>query len=366
MKIRCSLWSFVLFFLLLTPTGHAVDVTDRSFALIDGASLEDAVPDEAQELLDGVGVNQDLDFATGVKTLFQRAVESAGGYVKQSLAGGIQIFAVAALCVMTSGLTEKLQKAVGMAGTLAVTLLAVGDMESLLGLGRTTVMEIAAFGKVVMPVLAASAAASGAAVSSSAVYLVVMFVIDVILSLLADVMTPLIWAYIALLTASGVTGNEGLGKLAKALKSGVSLALKLVLGAFVGYLMASGVISGTADAMTVKSVKLAVSSAIPVAGSVIADAAEAVVAGAGIVRGVVGVFGILAILATAILPFLRLAIQYLVFRGSALLAAVTGAEGLDKILEGLGDAFALILAFAGTGAALLLIGIFVSAAGVAI
>ena len=66
MKIRYSLWSFVLFFLLLTPTGYAVDVTDRSFALIDGASLEDAVPDEAQELLDGVGVNQDLDFATGV------------------------------------------------------------------------------------------------------------------------------------------------------------------------------------------------------------------------------------------------------------------------------------------------------------
>ena len=130
--------------------------------------------------------------------------------------------------------------------------------------------------------------------------------------------------------------------------------------------MVGGVISGTTDAMTVKTVKLAMSSVIPVAGGVIADAAEAVVAGAGIVRSVTGIFGILSILAMAILPFLRLAIQYLTFRLSALLAAVAGADGLDKTLEGLGDAFSPVLALTGSSAALLLIGVFVSAAGVTV
>ncbi len=119
----------------------------------------------------------------------------------------------------------------------------------------------------------------------------------------------------------------------------MTCALKIILGLFIGYLMVGGVISGTTDAMTVKTVKLAMSSVIPVAGGVIADAAEAVVAGAGIVRSVTGIFGILSILAMVILPFLRLAIQYLTFRLSALLAAVAGADGLDKTLEGLGDAF---------------------------
>ncbi len=356
--------ALILWLLFLTPTAFATDIADRSFDIIDGKSVENAVPDEARELLDGAGINQDLDFTSCVRTLFNRAFGAIGEYFKQSLAGGLKLFAVAALCALASGLTDKIQRAVGIAGTLAATLVAAGDMGSLLGLGRTTLLEIAAFGKVLMPVLAAAATASGAVASTSVLYVAVMFAVDMLLSLIADIMTPLVWAYIVLLTAGGITGNEGLNKLAKTLKNGVSCALKIVLGLFVGYLMVGGVISGTTDAMTVKTVKLAMSSVIPVAGGVIADAAEAVVAGAGIVRSVAGVFGVLSILAIVILPFLRLAIQYVAFRLSALLSAVAGADGLEKVLEGLGEAFSLVLALTGSGAALLLIGVFVSAAGV--
>ncbi len=46
-----------------------------------------------------------------------------------------------------------------------------------------------------------------------------MFVIDMLITLIADIMTPLVWAYIALLAAGGVTGNDGLYKLAKTLKT---------------------------------------------------------------------------------------------------------------------------------------------------
>ena len=76
------------------------------------------------------------------------------------------------------------------------TLIAAGDMGSLLGLGRTTVTEISAFGKVLMPVLAAAATASGAVVSSGIVYIAVMFVIDMLITLIADIMTPLVLSLI--------------------------------------------------------------------------------------------------------------------------------------------------------------------------
>lgn len=364
MKKWYRLLSALALLLLLSPPAFAAEIPDRSFESVDGKSVENAVPEEARELLDGAGIRQDLDFTGCLKTLLSRACGRMGNYVKQSLSGGVKLFAAAVLCTLTAGLSERMKKMSGIAGTLALTLIAVGDMNTLLGLGRTTVTEIAAFGKVLMPVLAAAAAASGRIASSGAVCIAVMFAIDVIVCLIADVMAPLVWAYIALLTAGGVTENEGLFQLAKSLKNGVICALKLVLGLFVAYLIVGGVISGTADAMAVKTVKLAMSSAIPVAGSVIADAAEAVVAGAGIVRSVTGVFGILAVLAIAVLPFLRLSAQYLTFRISALLAAVAGAGALDKILNGLGDAFSLILALTGSCAALLLIGVFVSAAGV--
>jgi len=360
--IKICIFAAVL--LLFTPPAYATDVISRSFDQIDRRAVEDAVPDEARRLLGDTELDESLDFGESVRTLVRRAWDAMRDHLAEPLRGGAKLFAIAVLCALTAVVLEDMPDGVRIAGTLAVVLLVLGDVDSLLGLGRRTVEEIAVFGRVLMPVLAAAGVASGAVTSSGVVYTAVLFVIDILLTLIAEVMTPLVWAYIALLTAGGATGNSGLLKLAKTLKTAVSGILKIVLSLFVGYLMVGGVISGTTDAMAVKTVKLTLSSVIPVAGGVIADAAEAVVAGAGIVRSAAGVFGVLSVLAMVIVPFLRLALQALVYRAAALLAGVVGTAGLDPVLEGLGDAFSLTLGLTGTSAALLLIGIFAAAAGV--
>ena len=359
-KICC----LILLLLTLTGLARAEDLVDRSFSAVDGAAVENALPEEARDLLGDTGIARDFDFAGSLRALVLRAWDRVRGAVRNSLAGGVRLFAVSALFAAASAFTERLQRELRLAGVLAVTLTALGDVQTLLGLGRETVTSLSAFGRVLMPVLAASAAASGAVSYAGGVYTAVMFVIDVLISLLAELMLPLIWAYLALVTACSVTGNEGLGQLAKSLKNGITLALRITLGLFVCYLAASGLVSGTTDAMAVKTVKLALSTAIPAAGSVMADAAEAVVAGAGLVRTVTGSFGILGIIATALLPLLRLGLQYLLFRTAAILSAVAGAEGLSRQLEGMGNAFSLVLTLTGSGTALLLMGVFVAAAGV--
>ena len=346
--------------LCLTLTAAAAEWEE----LIDAEVIENALPGEARKLLSDTALTEDLDFAAAIARLWQRAVGAMGEDLRAALGGAAQILAAALLCALAAACSAKLQPMVRVAGTLTVVALTMGDLHTLLGLGSTMMTDLAAFGKVLMPVLAAASVASGSLTASGTVYIAVMFVIDLLVSLFAELMIPLVWADAALLTAGSITENRGLTKLARALKNGVSLALKLILGVFTGYLMVAGVISGTADALTVKTVRLAVSSMIPVAGGFLADAAEAVVAGAGIVRSVTGIFGILGVLATAILPFLRLGVQYLAYRGAALLAVVAGAEDLEPILDGMGEVFSLMLALVGTASALLLIGIFAAAAGV--
>lgn len=359
---RILLWSLLL--LLLSGAARAADVTERSFSIIDREAVEDAVPEEARELMDGEGIGPELDFAASLRRIGEKVRQRAADDLRGAFSGGVRLFAAAMLCTLAAAFSEKMGKGIRLAGTLAVTLLAAGDVQTLLGLGRETVTELAAFGKVLMPVLAAASAASGALSASGTVTIAVMFVIDVLITLFSDVMMPLVWAYAALLAAGSLTGNGGLGGLAKALKNGVTLAMKIIVGLFVGYLAASGLISGAADALAVKSVKLALSTAIPAAGSVISDAAEAVVAGAGIVRGVTGAFGVLAIVAILILPFLRIAVQYCSIRLAALLAGVAGADGLDGLIEGFGNAASMILTITGSSGLLLLIGVCAAAAGV--
>ena len=68
-------------------------------------------------------------------------------------------------------------------------------------------------------------------------------------------------------------GNDGLKRIGGLLKWLITILLSVVLLAFVGYLNLSGVISGGADAATVKAAKFTISNMVPVVGSVISDTA---------------------------------------------------------------------------------------------
>ena len=101
--------------------------------------------------------------------------------------------------------------------------------------------------------------------------------------------------------------------------------------------------------------KSAVSAAVPVVGGILSDAAESVMAGAGILKGMLGAFGALAVLSACLVPFLRLGCQYLLYQGAGLVAGAAGPKNLTALLRKLGDAFGLVLAMTGTSALLLII-----------
>ena len=109
-------------------------------------------------------------------------------------------------------------------------------------------------------------------------------------------LVPLLYAYIAACCAHAALGSDGLKKLAALIKGTIVFLLTAGLLAFVGYLTASGAIAGSADAAAVKAAKMTISRAIPVVGGILSDAAETVLAGAGVLRGTVGVVGMLVVL----------------------------------------------------------------------
>ena len=130
------------------------------------------------------------------------------------------------------------------------------------------------------------------------------------------------------------------------------------------YLSIARVISGSADSAAVKVAKAAISGTVPVVGGILSDAAETVLAGAGLLKNTIGVFGLLAVLAICALPFLQLGIQYLLYKLAAFLAGTMGPPGLCKLIDGLAGAFGLILGMTGTCALLLLVSILSSIAAV--
>ena len=65
--------------------------------------------------------------------------------------------------------------------------------------------------------------------------------------------------------------------------------------------------------------------------------------------------GVLVVLAVCMTPFLRLAVQYLVYKGAAALCAMVAQPRLSGLIDAIGSAFGLVLGMTGAGALVLLV-----------
>ena len=160
-------------------------------------------------------------------------------------------------------------------------------------------------------------------------------------------MLPLISIYLAAVIANAMLSKDSLANVAKLLKWVCTTALTLLMMAFTAYLGMTGLISGKADELTAKLAKTALGTVLPVVGSIVSDTAETLVAGAGILRNAIGVFGFLAVAAICITPFLTLGLHYLVYKGTAAFTAALAEKRMAELVSDVGAAFGMLLALVG-------------------
>ena len=135
----------------------------------------------------------------------------------------------------------------------------------------------------------------------------------------------------------------------------MTTCLKWILYIFTGYISITGVISGTVDASVLKAVKMTISGVVPVIGSVLSDASETILVSAGVMKNAAGVYGILAVFAVCIGPFLQIALQYLLLKFCGAVCNVFGHKPSSGLIENFSTGMGFALAMTGTVCILLLI-----------
>lgn len=315
--------------------------------------LERAAAEQGGEARYGVGLDE------GLAKLVDTGSRELGGVIRRGVRSGVLILLILLFCgvaeTVHQGAGGSSPRSVSLAGTLAVTAVAVSDVNALLGMGTSAIGRMASFGNVLLPAAAAVTAATGAVTGAAARQLAAALFSDLLVNLIHGLLVPLLYGYIAASVAQAAVGENRLKRLADLLKWTVTTALTLVMMVFVGYLTVSGVVAGTADAATVKAAKFAISGAIPVVGGILSDAAETVLASAGVLKGTVGVFGMLTILGICLIPLLQLSVHYLAYKLTAALAAALGDGPVCGLVDRLGSAFGLVLGMTGACCLLLLI-----------
>ena len=310
--------------------------------------LTDALPSQAERLLEG----ETGDLLGGVSALWGNLRQEAGKILRSRLKTAAGVLFTVLLCGMLGGLRDgngAVPDFVPMGGALVIAALTASSLKNLVGLGWEAMEATSVFGKALLGALAVSLAAGGAVQTA----LFGTFLLELIRRLLL----PLVYLYAATVTAAAIAPETPLRSLAEAIRKAVSWALGGSLAAFTLYLTLTGAVSGAADQAAVRAAKAVLSGTVPVVGGILSDAAETLLAGAGVLRGGIGIFGTLGVLAICAYPFLHLGIQYLLYRGAGFLAEAAGGGPLPKLIGGLGSAFALVLGMTASCAAVIIVAI---------
>lgn len=329
--------------------------------------LLEAAPEEAAYL------TEDPEDNFGLLTGLRALVADAFADWKSSLFSGVRTTAALMAGVILLGAVESavpagretLSRYTCAVGALWITAVSAGDVNILMGLGRETIARISLLTKTFLPALAAAEAASGGVSAAAVRQVAAVFFANLLLSVIEGILMPAVYLYIGTAAAGAVIEGEALERIGELLKKAIGWALSGLLTLYVTYLTVSGAIAGAADAQAVRFAKAAVSAAVPVVGGILSDAAGSVLAGAGLLRGMTGALGTLALLGACLTPFLRLGGQYLFYQAASLVSAAAGPAKLTKLIAMLGDAFVLVLAMTGAAAALMLISLLSSVAAAA-
>ena len=308
-------------------------------------------PEEVQELMPA----ETESFAEGLLTVIKAAIARFAPELKHAAGSCLALLAIVLLASLFNSMPGNNTRIIRFVTTLALTTLLLGSANSMINLCTRTVNEISDYSKLLLPVMTGALAAQGGMTSATAIYAGTALFNTVLTSLIAKLLVPLVYVFLALSAANSAAGEQILMKMRDFVKWLMTWGLKTILYIFTGYMSITGVITGTADAAAVKAAKLTISGVIPVVGGILSDASETVIVSAGVMKNAVGLYGLLAIVAIWITPFLQIGTQFLLLKLTAVLCSVLGVKDATDLIEDFSGAMGILLGMIGAVSFLMLI-----------
>lgn len=348
---------FLAVLLLLTAPVLAAEPTEALSDVLGADELTQSLPDEAAEVLDGLSPDGTPDFRSGVRSILRAAAGGSGGALRSGLRLCAVLLAMVTLCAVVHMSAQKDPvNAVSAVGALGICAACLGGMQSMISLASETVTRLSDYSACLLPVMASAMAMSGGTVSAGTLYAGTALFSGLLSRLIARLLLPGVSVYLVVAAAEAALADSLLSELREFVGWLISKSLRVVLFVFTGYLTVTGVISGSADA-AVRATKAAVSGMVPVVGSILSDASETLLASASALKSSMGVFGMLAVLAICLTPFLKIGAQYLLLKGTAAVSGTIGMPQQVKLVKHAATAMGYLLAMTGACALMLLISV---------
>lgn len=341
----------------LLPLQHARaeegEAEDELMRALDVNAVEQAAGLPAEISLRG-GVDLDRALKLLYGTVRRDGPDILGGAVK----GAAVTVIISFLCAAAQGLSDGAASAAKLAGTAAAAIIFVQAGGGLLSQAMNAVGKLQDFANVLLPTLAAAEAASGLFTSAAVKYTAAALFFNILTNIISGALAPLVYIYTAAAIGEAVTGSRALSGAVSLIKYAAVTLLTVLLLGFTLYISVSGFIASGTDAAKVKAAKTAISTLMPLAGSIASDAAGTIMSAGVIIKNSVGAFGLVAVIFICAGPFLNTGGRYLVYKCASALTCEAADGTVAKLTGRFAEACGIMTSAIGAAALIQFVSVF--------
>lgn len=356
-----KLWRVIILALLMSqifiiPCYAEVSV-DALADMAGAQEVEDAIPDDAKQISGGLGKDGTYDAQSALSRLWERVVNTAADELQTNLKSAAALVAIALCSALAGSFTKNstIRDYICIAGVCAAAGMLIGSVDGLVELTSKTLSRMSDYSRAALPAVFTAAAACGAVVSASARYAAVSIAIDVLMSMAQSVVITLTYTYLALSLSNNLFDNAVLKTCQRFSKWLATTFMTVFTILFSGYIGLTGIVTSGVDAVAARTARTVISTALPVVGGIISDAAATVLSAAGMIKNSTGALSLVAVAALCAQPFVVLSVKLLLFRAAATMCDMVPNEKLAAFINDVGTALSLLLGLVGCCAIMLFI-----------
>ncbi len=351
MKTMLKIAVSALFFVCLSFTACAVETGEYFDSQLEASGAQELYSDldsETKDALAELGING-VDFSS----LFDISPQKVFGFIKNIAEGKIREPLKAALRVMGiiiflsagEAFLPDSEKMKGLLNTVGVLLIAAAMSVPVYESVSSAVSSVGmccTFMKALIPVLAGAVIASGNPMTALSFQSWAFAAAQLISSVCQSFIIPIVGAVIAIDISGALVPDYKLDGITNLIKKTVIAVLSFTATLYVSFLGIKGALSSSADSVTVKGVKLIISSAVPVVGGALSEAYSGIIGSLTLVKSTLGVFGIISVAAITLPSLIQLLIWIFTLKICSAAGEVFLQNETTNLLDALSSALTLM------------------------
>lgn len=326
----------------------SAQTTDSVLDYFGAFELFEALPDETIDIFEQIGI-ETLDFdsvfnvnAVDVWSAVKRLIS---GSVQSPLETFVRLIAVIVLVAVFDCFISydgKIRIITQIAGVMLCLISIANPLMSVINSAAVSVNVSADFMLVLIPVITSVLSVSGNPILATSFRTVALGIAQIISAVTSKFLMPVIGVVLGLDMTCGFLYEFKLNGITSLIKKFITAVISFTSTLFVSFLGLKGGLANAADNFTGKSIKLVVSSAVPVVGGALSEAYSGVLGSILLVKSTISVLGIAAITLINLPSCIQLLFWIFTLRFSAAIADLFRQEKISEMLRSLSSSLVLL------------------------